>query len=106
VKWTRTLWGLKPRWAVKRQKVIKETAKKTLNITGSCDISFLAKGAFNKLYTITSAEGEVVVRVTLPIDPKWKTISEVAKWVARNTNLRLPRVLAYNVDGSNDVGFE
>ncbi|QKX64547.1 uncharacterized protein TRUGW13939_11722 [Talaromyces rugulosus] len=86
-KWTRTRWGREPRWA---------------------KVKFLAKGAFNRLYIVASDDKEVVVRVTLPIYPKWKTLGEVAipQWVAQNSSLPVPQVLAYNIDRSNSVGFE
>ncbi|KFA77556.1 hypothetical protein S40288_05753 [Stachybotrys chartarum IBT 40288] len=109
LKWIRTLWGLEPRWAVKLdKKAIGETVKKTLSLPENYCVKFLAKGAFNKLYIITSGQAEVVVRVTLPVDPKWKTLSEVAtlQWVSHMTSLPVPRVLAYNIDRSNPIGFE
>ncbi|RFU32943.1 hypothetical protein B7463_g3395, partial [Scytalidium lignicola] len=80
----------------------------TLDLPGTCAIEFLAQGAFNKVYIVRSLEVEVVVRVTLPVDPAWKTLSEVAtlKWVRENTSLPVPEVLAYRADRSSTIGFE
>ncbi|GKT54219.1 kinase-like protein [Colletotrichum tofieldiae] len=109
LKWVRTLWGLEPRWVVEPDGImVVETVKSTLNIRSACSIEFLAEGAFNKLYVIRSAENEVVARVTLPVDPKWKTLSEVAtlRWVQQNTSLPVPEVLGFNANRANPVGFE
>ncbi|KAF6828545.1 hypothetical protein CMUS01_08542 [Colletotrichum musicola] len=64
--------------------------------------------AFNKLYVVKHADEEVVARVTLPVDPKWKTLSEVAtlQWVREKTTLPVPKVLGYSADRANRVGFE
>jgi hypothetical protein len=88
--------------------VIKQIAKSTLDLHGRCDIKFLAMSAFNKLYEINCDDKQVVFRVTLLVDPKWKPLSEVAtlQWVAQNTKLPVPRALAYNIDRGNPVGFE
>jgi len=49
-----------------------------------------------------------VVQVTLPIDPKWQTLSEVAtlEWVRKMTHLPVLKVLAYGADRANPTGFE
>ncbi|KAJ9148455.1 Kinase-like protein [Pleurostoma richardsiae] len=109
LKWVRTLWGLEPRWTSEPdERAIEETVRNTLNISPPCKAKFLAQGAFNKLYIVESSAKDVVARVTLPIEPTWKTLSEVAtlRWVAQNTSLPVPRVLAYNADRSNPIGFE
>ncbi|KAK3332336.1 phosphotransferase enzyme family-domain-containing protein [Cercophora scortea] len=107
--WVRNMWGLEPRWTIiPDETAIMETVKSAVGLTEPCKIEFLAQGAFNKLYTIASSETEVIARVTLPIDPKWKTLSEVATldWVRENTSLPVPRVLAYRADRSTPIGFE
>lgn len=109
LEWVRNLWGSEPRWAVDLdEEAIKQTVQSALELPGPCDIEFLAQGAFNKLYTIKSAGKEVVARVTLPADPIWKTLSEVAtlKWVRENTSLPVPEVLAYQADRASAIGFE
>lgn len=109
IKWVRTLWGLEARWTVEpEESVVMATIQSVITLPDPCNIKFLAQGAFNKIFTITSTDKQVVARVTLPIDPKWKTLSEVAtlEWVRTNTSLPVPEVFAYNADGSAAVGFE
>ncbi|KAK1767446.1 phosphotransferase enzyme family-domain-containing protein [Phialemonium atrogriseum] len=109
LEWVRNLWGSKPRWAVNLdEEAIKQTVQSALELPAPCDIEFLAQGAFNKLYTIKSTGKEVVARVTLPADPIWKTLSEVAtlKWVRENASLPVPEVLAYQADRASAIGFE
>ncbi|KAK2015624.1 hypothetical protein LZ32DRAFT_602281 [Colletotrichum eremochloae] len=109
LKWVRTLWGLEPRWSVEPDvTAIMETVKSALNVRSACSIEFLGGGAFNKLYIVKNAEKEVVARVTLPVEPKWKTLSEVAtmQWVRQNTGLPVPEVLGFNADRGNPIGFE
>ncbi|GKT49842.1 uncharacterized protein ColSpa_10023 [Colletotrichum spaethianum] len=109
LKWVRTFWGLEPRWTIDPDTtVIMETVKSTLNIRSDCSIDFLAEGAFNKLYIVKSTENEVVARITLPVEPKWKTLSEVAtvQWVHQNTSLPVPEILGFSSDRANPVGFE
>ncbi|KAI4595647.1 hypothetical protein KJ359_006636 [Pestalotiopsis sp. 9143b] len=109
IKWVRTLWGLEARWTVEPdENAVMATIQAAITLSDPCDIKFLAQGAFNKIFTITSTDKQVVARVTLPIDPKWKTLSEVATlaWVRTNTSLPVPEVFAYNADSSTPIGFE
>jgi len=97
-------------------------------------ISFLAQGAFNKLYSIiiktsiasslpssasdstesnetrpSSSLPSYILRVTLPVDPVYKTLSEVAtiKYIHQHTSILVPQILAYNPRASSkDIGFE
>ncbi len=109
------LWGSEPRWTVEPDEAaIKQTVTSSLNPGQTAapgdTIKFLAQGAFNKVYLVTLAEkqAEVIARVTLPVDPKWKTLSEVATldWVCRNTTLPVPEVFAYQADRASAIGFE
>jgi hypothetical protein len=82
-----------------------------LNLTATpCNIEFLAQGAFNKVYIVTFPEEkkEVIARVTLPVDSKWKTLSEVAtlQWVRDNTSLPVPEVISYQADRTSVIRFE
>ncbi|KAK9481866.1 phosphotransferase enzyme family-domain-containing protein [Lipomyces starkeyi] len=109
LEWVRDLWGTEPRWTVDLdEEAIKQTVQSILELPGACTIEFLAQGAFNRLYIIRSTEKDIVARVTLPVDPAWKTLSEVAtlKWVRENTSLPVPEVLAYKADRSSVIGFE
>ncbi|KAH6844627.1 hypothetical protein B0I37DRAFT_311689 [Chaetomium sp. MPI-CAGE-AT-0009] len=113
LEWVRDrLWGSEPRWTVDPdQDAIRQTTASSLNLTTTpCDIEFLAQGAFNKVYVVTFPEKqkEVIARVTLPVDPKWKTLSEVAtlRWVRENTSLPVPEVISYQADRNSAIGFE
>ena len=76
--------------------------------TPEATISFLGQGAFNKLYKITSSIGDFVMRVTLPVDPHYKTSSEAATLdlIYRRTNIRVPKVVAHDASNENELGFE
>jgi predicted Ser/Thr protein kinase len=109
MKWVTTIWGPELRWAVKPDRTaILRTIRTALNLQEPCSIKFLAQGGFNKVYIVSSADQEVVARVALPVMPKDKTLSEVAvlNWVRQNTSLPVPRVLAYDADRFNPIGFE
>jgi aminoglycoside phosphotransferase (APT) family kinase protein len=113
LEWVRDgIWGSEPRWTVELdENAIKHTAASSLNLTATpCNIEFLAQGAFNKVYIVTFPEEkkEVIARVTLPVDPKWKTLSEVAtlQWVRDNTSLPVPKVISYQADRTSAIGFE
>ncbi|KAK4246190.1 phosphotransferase enzyme family-domain-containing protein [Corynascus novoguineensis] len=111
LEWVRDgIWGSEPCWTVEPdEEAIKQTVGSSLNLTTApCDIKFLAQGAFNKVYIVTFAEKEVIARVTLPVDPKWKTLSEVAtlEWVRENTSLPVPEVISYQADRTSAIGFE
>ncbi|KAL2258392.1 hypothetical protein VTK26DRAFT_8318 [Humicola hyalothermophila] len=113
LEWVRdALWSSEPRWTFEPDEdAIRQTVAFSLNLTTTpCHIEFLAQGAFNKVYAITfpEKEKEVIVRVTLPVDPQWKTLSEVAtlQWVLDNTSLPVPKVLSYQSDRTSTVGFE
>ncbi len=109
LKWVRDLWGSEPRWSVHLDReAIKQTVQSTIPLPGLWTDKFLAQGTFNKLYIVRAGGEEVMIRVTLPVDPKWKTLSEVATlmWVRKMTHLPVPRVLAYGADRTNPIGFE
>ncbi|OBT51627.1 hypothetical protein VE04_08926 [Pseudogymnoascus sp. 24MN13] len=81
---------------------------KSLGITNAT-ISFLAQGGFNKVYTVSSPGNEdLILRIALPVDPRFKTRSEVAtmEWMRYNTAIPVPRVLRYGESRANIVGFE
>lgn len=72
-------------------------------------ITFLAQGGFNKVYTVSSPHNEdLILRIALSVDPRFKTLSEVAtmEWMLHNTSALIPRVLRYGESRMNIVGFE
>ncbi|KAJ5691600.1 hypothetical protein N7488_012335 [Penicillium malachiteum] len=48
------------------------------------------------------------MRVALPVDPHYKTMSEVSTmaWISHITDIPIPRVLAYQTSRTNSIGFE
>ena len=80
----------------------------------SISISFLAEGGFNKVYAITSKDRmtkeqkHYVFRVTLPIDPWFKTECDVAttEIVRLSTNIPVPKIYAFDSSAKNELGLE
>lgn len=72
------------------------------------DVAFFAQGAFNKLYNISAAGSECPMRVSLPVDPHYKIESEVAtiNFVRKETNMPVPRIIAFDSNNQNQLGFE
>ena len=108
LKWMKTTFSLEPRWTVEvDQELIKRELRSKL-VMNHLDIEFLAQGALNKVYTVRAHDKAFVLRVSLPVDPGWKTTSEVAtmEWVHHNTALPVPSVIAYEADQANQLGFE
>ncbi|KAI0115686.1 aminoglycoside phosphotransferase [Nemania sp. FL0031] len=73
-----------------------------------CRVSFYASGAFNKLYRVDYDDRSVIMRVTLPVYPHYKTHGEVATldWLRHNTTVPVPEVLAFDDSNQNEIGFE
>jgi len=82
----------------------------------SLTITFLAEGAFNKLYTVSASPHSsdsselkaYVFRVSLPVEPFYKTTSEVATlaYIRRYTTIPVPEVIAHSATAENEIGFE
>ncbi|KAM5439801.1 hypothetical protein MferCBS31731_004211 [Microsporum ferrugineum] len=112
LRWEESLFGVEPRWTCELDiKVVERIASEALALP--CNATFFGQGAFNRLYHIVqcgndAASGGYLMRVTLPVDPQFKTLSEVATlaWVRENTSLPVPRVVAYNSSHANELRFE
>ena len=76
----------------------------------SLEVSFFAEGAFNKLYEISGSglRSDYLLRVTLPVEPFFKTESEVATiaFVRAKTSIPIPRIIAWNSSPAGGLGFE
>jgi hypothetical protein len=75
----------------------------------SCEVQFLAQGAFNKVYTIrVGDEIKHVIRVSLPVHPCFKTMNEVAtiEYLRDHTNIPAPKVHGSQPSNTTDLGFE
>jgi aminoglycoside phosphotransferase (APT) family kinase protein len=116
LEWKYQLFDVVPSWTVEPDMAVaKSIAIRHLPLTSpSYDISFFSAGAFNRLFLLhplDDAAGSVesfIMRVSLPVDPYFKTASEVAtlQFVQKNTSIPVPRVNAYDTSADNELGFE
>ncbi len=108
LKWVQKTFSLEPQWTTDVDpKSIKQVIG-SIYSTQTVQVSFLAQGALNKLYDIRTDNDTLVMRVSLPVDPQWKTISEVAtmEWIRLNTALPVPKIFAHQASQENAIGFE
>ncbi|WEW56991.1 hypothetical protein PRK78_002450 [Emydomyces testavorans] len=110
LQWVQQLFSLEPEWTLEPDlAAIKETIEEALQLHGQdVVVSFLAQGAFNKLYEVQAGKQALVMRVSLPVDPQYKTRSEVAtvSWIQHHTSLPVPKIIAYQATRENSLGFE
>ena len=111
-------WDLEPVWPHDPDvNTIKSLAKRHLatELPDSFDdtrmeVSFFTEGGFNKLYDISypGHHNNYLFRVTLPVEPYYKTESEVATiaYLRANTSIPVPQVFAWDSDRSNELHFE
>ncbi|KAJ5164576.1 uncharacterized protein N7500_006406 [Penicillium coprophilum] len=103
-----TIFGSEPRWTVEPDTgSIKQTVQ-SLRPSSTVEATFLAQGAFNKIYNVNIDNEPFIMRVTLPVDPRHKVISEVATmdFVRHTTSLPIPRIITYQPSRNNLIGFE
>jgi hypothetical protein len=74
------------------------------------EIQYFAKGTFNRLYSLTnpSLDKAYIFRVSIPVEPFFKTESEIAtmEYVRRHTTMPIPRVIAFSSSDDNELGYE
>ncbi|KAJ4359051.1 hypothetical protein N0V95_002513 [Ascochyta clinopodiicola] len=61
--------------------IVEHIARRELGLTREtpCVVTFLAEGAYNKVYTVQCGpDAHYVLRVTAPVQPRLKTLSEIA----------------------------
>jgi hypothetical protein len=113
LKWKPNIWGdLHPEWTREPDvPIITKIARRELNIPDDsvCEIKLLGAGAFNKVYII-QCNGHIdhVIRVSLPVEPHFKTMSEAATitYVRHHTEIPAPNVSASDLSNKNELGFE
>ncbi|RMJ10436.1 hypothetical protein CDV36_009937 [Fusarium kuroshium] len=107
--WEEHTFGLQPRWKVEPDiNKIKSTLQ-PLFPSSPVQVEFFAQGAFNKLYQVMIPDQpSLMLRISLPVDPRYKTLSEVAtmRWVNAVTTIPLPQVIGYNSSLDSALGFE
>jgi aminoglycoside phosphotransferase (APT) family kinase protein len=103
---------LSPIWTVEPDKdSISIIARRQLGLPASapCTVDFLAMGCFNKVYIIRySSEEAYIMRITLPVHLRLKTMSERAtiEYVKHHMSIPAPQVLCYNALRDDELGFE
>ncbi|KAI9665451.1 MAG: hypothetical protein M1829_005730 [Trizodia sp. TS-e1964] len=108
IEWVPTEFSLEPRWTREVGLELLRLAIRDTLPTQTVEVSFLAQGAFNKIYDVQTDSDALIMRVSLPVDPMRKTRSEVAtmEWMHLNTSIPVPKVLAYQANSKNAIGFE
>ena len=69
LQWVQRLVSLEPQWTVEPDL---ESIKRTIEearLSQEVSVSFLAQGAFNKIYDIQAGNKDLIMRVSLPVDP-------------------------------------
>ncbi|KAI0173230.1 hypothetical protein GGR52DRAFT_377602 [Hypoxylon sp. FL1284] len=98
-----------PRWTV--QPTIDDiilTLANTISPNKQYEVEHCWDGVFNKIYNVTYDKDRYILRVSLPVFPRFKTESEVAtlRWIDSNTRLPVPKVKYYDASRDNAIGFE
>lgn len=109
LEWVKTTFGLEPRWTKEPSiTAMKAVIESIFEASEGCVVTFMGQGAFNKLYRINSGEDLAILRISLPVDPGAKTLSEVAtlQFMRQYGSIPVPTVRAYDPSNSNPIGFE
>ncbi|KAG0133078.1 phosphotransferase enzyme family-domain-containing protein [Tuber indicum] len=114
LRWKSNLFGPVPAWAATPNISTIEALSRQHLRADDLSVKFLAGGAFNKVYLITVSSNtpkdrkSYIFRVTLPVEPFYKTASEVAtlRLLRQRTSLPVPEVFAYDCTTQNELGFE
>ncbi|KAI0490145.1 kinase-like protein [Xylaria cf. heliscus] len=111
LEWEHKLFDTVPRWTREPSiPAIESICRKQLHISSGdpCSITFYAAGAFNKLYRVDCADQSLLMRITLPVHPHYKTRGEVAtlNWMRHNTTAPVPKIVAFDDSNNNEIGFE
>ncbi|KAL3472952.1 hypothetical protein BJX99DRAFT_261772 [Aspergillus californicus] len=96
LEWKEGFYQDKPSW-VKEPELnsVARVVESHLHNETDIQVSFFSEGSFNKLYTVempSSNQAALMMRVSLPVDSKYKTLSEAATlaFVKANTRLENP----------------
>ncbi|KFY91998.1 hypothetical protein V500_04381 [Pseudogymnoascus sp. VKM F-4518 (FW-2643)] len=85
---------------------------KWLGVTdGEIDITLIeTQQELSRVYDVFLPEKDetLILRINLPLDPRFKTLSEVEtiNWVRDNTNIPVPKIVHYDASNANPIGFE
>lgn len=110
--WDDLGWALEPKWASEPSiEAIQATCRRVLQLDASddCSVSFMAEGAFNKVYLVEdNCERRWAFRVSLPVDPHLKVAGEAATlcWLERHSDIPAPKVIDFDASRDNEIGYE
>lgn len=87
---------------------IKIIVPRILNVSQPCQVEHFSSGALSRVYLIKNGEDEFILRVSLPVDPSYKTLSEVSTldFLLHHTSIRVPLIYAFDNSNENELGFE
>ncbi|KAF5012205.1 hypothetical protein FDECE_1721 [Fusarium decemcellulare] len=107
--WEETTFGTQPRWTSEPSPEAIKLTLQSLWPSKTLNIALFAQGAFNKLYAVSvQDQPPLLLRISLPVDPRYKTLSEIAtiRWVSANTAIPVPRIINYDCSRDSAIGFE
>lgn len=111
--WKDELMGPRPIWTTDPSvEIVAEIAHRHLELSADeiarTKTRFEFQGAFNKLYAVECPRGSFFMRISLPVDPQFKTLSEVATigLLQSHTSVPVPRIIASNSTNDNKLKFE
>ncbi|KAJ3542610.1 hypothetical protein NM208_g4004 [Fusarium decemcellulare] len=107
--WEKNTFGIEPRWSSEPDLASVTSTIQSLWPSRTVQVVFFAQGAFNKLYQVTvQGEPPLILRVSLPVDPRYKTLSEVAtvRWLSAFTTIPVPQVIKFDSSRDSSIGFE
>ena len=107
LEWAHNPSGSEPQWALKPSiRDITNLVDNHLHLgaaqAAQRTVHFDGQDALNKEYTISCPLGDFKMRLTLPVDPRFKTLSETAtiEFLRQKTSISIPLVMAF--DSSSD----
>ena len=111
LEWVEGPFGLEPYWTREPEiSTISQIVRKHLNLSHGIpvDVVFHSKGAFTKLYKISTPDVTYLMRISLAVDPIRRTESAVATmdFARQKISIPAPYIIAYSSDNSNELGFE
>ncbi|CAO2650490.1 Nn.00g017820.m01.CDS01 [Neocucurbitaria sp. VM-36] len=110
--WKEAWWSIEPAWTAEPDiEVITKIVRRQLKIfeAAICNVEYLAEGSFNKVYVVRCGhEVEYVMRVSLPVQSRFKTMSErtTIGYIRHHTDIPAPLVLFHEATNDNELGFE
>ena len=101
--WVDSGLALEPCWTFEPQiELIERIVRQVLGLEEDepCKAFFHASGTLNKLYRIDCRRGTLLLRASLPVDPYFKTRSEVAtiRYVQEFSTIPVPKIYAYSAE--------